>query len=96
MIIRVTKSKRKPYYKILKKYSNSFDETDVTIFIVLIRNNIHIYIFIYRMKGGGGTVNEYSGPSKLENNNSVLCSQENKIKIIWPDPRFNTAIIEDK
>jgi hypothetical protein len=27
-------------------YSNSFDETDVTIFIVLIRNNIHIYIFI--------------------------------------------------
>ena len=27
MIIRVTKSKRKPYYKLLKKYSNSFDET---------------------------------------------------------------------
>ena len=26
MIIRVPKSKRKPYYKLLKKYSNSFDE----------------------------------------------------------------------
>jgi hypothetical protein len=51
------------------------------------------------IRGGGGPtvfVNEYSGHSKLENNNSVLCSQENKIKIIWPDPRFNTAIIEDK